>query len=148
MKYKARRDIPKFAQEYNTISPTELARIVLKERHKERTSESISQWFKRHSEVHSQLVKLIETRSHKEAPKQIPEVIAKLVSDEYGTTEIINLETVETAKRRLALIENDIRTQICNQTKLQIIHRDFTQKIIQHKPRKTKRKRSNPSHDN
>jgi hypothetical protein len=35
MKYRVNRDIPKFAQEYNTISPSELARIVSKERHKE-----------------------------------------------------------------------------------------------------------------
>ena len=141
MKYIPSRDIPKFAQEYNTISPSELTRIVLKERHKERTPESISEWFKRHPEVHSQLAKLIETRSRKEALKQVPEVIAKLVSDEYGTVEIISLETVESAKRRLALIESDIRAQICNQTNLQIIHRDFPQKIIERKPRKIKRKK-------
>lgn len=142
MKYKVSKDIPKFAREYNTISPSNLARIVSKRKHKQITPESISMWFKNHPEIHSKLAKLIETRSCREAPKQIPDVKAKLVSDEYGKIEIIDLETVELATKQLAIIECDIKAQICNQAKLQIIHKNFTQKVIECKHIKPKNKGS------
>jgi len=113
MKYKVSRDIPKFAQEYNTVSPSELARIILKERHKEITPESVTMWFKRHSEIHSQLAKSIENRPSEEVPKQVPEFLARLITNDFGTVEIINLETLEVAKKLLAHVEIELKGRIC-----------------------------------
>lgn len=48
LKYKPARDLPKFALEHKTTSPSKLAKIVLQERNTEVTPESITMWFKRH----------------------------------------------------------------------------------------------------
>jgi len=55
LKYKPRRDIPKFAREYHTLSPSDLQEIVLKKRNRDVTPESITMWFKRHSKVYAEL---------------------------------------------------------------------------------------------
>jgi len=57
MKYKPERDLPEFAREYKTLSPSKLAEIVLNHRNKKVTSESVTMWFKRHPEVYDVLVK-------------------------------------------------------------------------------------------
>jgi hypothetical protein len=57
MKYKPERDLPEFAREFKTLSPSKLAEIVLNRRNKEVTSESVTMWFKRHPEVYDVLVK-------------------------------------------------------------------------------------------
>lgn len=126
MKYKVGRDLPKFAKEYNTISPSELARIVSKERKKVITPESVTMWFKRHPEIYSQLAKLVKNRTAEETSKEIPEVLAKLITYNHGTIEIINLETVELARKQLVLIEADFKNEICEHAKLQVIRRIFT----------------------
>jgi len=100
-------------------------------------------WLKRHHEIHNQLAKLIKDQPPKGVHGEIPEVLAKLITKDYGTIEIISLETLENAKRRLALIENDLKTQICNQANLQVIQRKFTFTPIRRrfcKPRKIRRK--------
>lgn len=57
MKYKPNRDIPDFAREYKTLSPSRLVEIILMKRNKKVTPESITMWFKRHPDVYEQLSK-------------------------------------------------------------------------------------------
>jgi len=57
MKYTPKRDIPQFAREFKTLSPSKIRDHVLMKRNKEITSESITMWFKRHQDVHDVLVK-------------------------------------------------------------------------------------------
>jgi hypothetical protein len=56
-KYNPKRDLPDFAREFKTLSPSKLAEIVLNRRNKKVTSESVTMWFKRHPEVYNVLVK-------------------------------------------------------------------------------------------
>lgn len=67
MKYRASRDLPKFAREYHTLSPTKLCAIILKERNKQITPDAITHWFKRHPEIHAQL-------KHEILQEQLPEM--------------------------------------------------------------------------
>ena len=55
MEYKAKRDLPAFVREHKTFSPSKLREIVLKERNKAITPESITMWFKRNGEVYEEL---------------------------------------------------------------------------------------------
>ena len=110
MKYKPSRDLPLFAKAYRTIKPSELANIVLQERNKKITPESITMWFKRHPETRKELGEWIETQVSKEgAPEQKTEALGELFTDKYGTIKIVNLQTLELAKRLLALIESDLQ---------------------------------------
>ena len=59
MKYRARRDIPKFARLYHTLSCTKLADIILRERNKLVTPQAVTMWLRRNPEVHAQLKKEI-----------------------------------------------------------------------------------------
>jgi len=59
MKYKPEKDLPDFAREYKTLSPSKLAEIILNRRNKKVTPESITMWFKRHPDVYEQLSKEI-----------------------------------------------------------------------------------------
>jgi len=59
MKYKPSRDLPEFARELKTLSPSKLAEIVLNRRNEKRTPESITMWFKGHPETYQQLSKQI-----------------------------------------------------------------------------------------
>jgi hypothetical protein len=59
MKYKPERDLPQFAREAKTLSPSKLAAIVLNKRNKEITAESVTMWFKRHAAIYEQLSKEI-----------------------------------------------------------------------------------------
>jgi hypothetical protein len=56
-KYKPERDIPEFARQAKTLSPSKLAEFVLNRRNKEVTPESITMWFKRHQDVYDELAK-------------------------------------------------------------------------------------------
>ena len=55
VKYKPQRDLPKFVREHKTLSPSELVKIILRERNKQITPEAISNWFRRHPKVHYEL---------------------------------------------------------------------------------------------
>ena len=55
LKYKPKRDIPKFVKEYQTFSPSKIREIVLGKRNKNVTAESVTMWFKRNSETYAQL---------------------------------------------------------------------------------------------
>jgi integrase len=61
MKYHPEKDLPDFARQYKTLSPSKLAEIVLMRRNKKVTPESITMWFKRHPEVYDALTKEIIT---------------------------------------------------------------------------------------
>lgn len=107
------RDIPKFAQEYETVSPSELSRIISRERQKQITPESVTMWFKRHPEIHDQLVKSIKSRPSEEVPKRVPEFLARLITNDFGTVEIIDLKTLEVARKLLAHVEIELKSGIC-----------------------------------
>jgi Phage integrase family. len=55
LKYKPKRDIPKFVKEYHSFSPSKIREIVLGKRNKNVTAESITMWFKRNPETYAQL---------------------------------------------------------------------------------------------
>lgn len=57
MKYKPERDLPEFAREAKSVSPSKLAQIVLNRRNREIGPESVTMWFKRHPQVHDELEK-------------------------------------------------------------------------------------------
>jgi hypothetical protein len=107
MKYKVARDLPNFARQYGTISPSELANIVLRERKKQVTPESITHWFKRHPEVYSQLAKSFGNQLAKEgASKQKSGVFAELITN-YGKIKIMNSETADMARKLIDLTERE-----------------------------------------
>jgi integrase len=57
MKYKPSRDIPLFARELKTLSPSKIRDHILLKRNEKVTPESITMWFKRHPDVYEQLSK-------------------------------------------------------------------------------------------
>lgn len=67
MKYKPSRDIPRFVRKYRSFSPSELRQIVLSERNKSVTPESITNWFRRNPKVTNSLKEEI---IEKELPKE------------------------------------------------------------------------------
>jgi len=57
MNYKPSLDLPQFARDSKTLSPSKLAQMVLNRRNEKITPESITMWFKRHGDIHEQLKK-------------------------------------------------------------------------------------------
>lgn len=57
MKYCPRRDIPDFARQLKTLSPSAICKMILNKRNVERTPESILMWFKDHPDVKAKLEK-------------------------------------------------------------------------------------------
>lgn len=51
MKYRARRDLPRFASKHHTLSPTKLREIILIERNKAVSISAISHWFGDHPQI-------------------------------------------------------------------------------------------------
>ena len=122
MKYKPENDIPTFAQRYGTVNPSELARIISEKRHRRVSSEAIRAWLKRHPEIYTQLTKIVSDPSKKRDFKKIPDVVAELIPANYDNIEIVGLETLELARKRLDVIETDIKTQICREKQLLVLH--------------------------
>jgi ribosomal protein S19E (S16A) len=115
MKYKPVRDLPRFAREYKTISPSQLAEIVSTKRNKKITPESITMWFKRHPSVHEQLARELREEKLLEKEDNVSRltqgVLAELITNDYGDIKIRNLKTVEIARKLLDLIEEKLKTQ-------------------------------------
>jgi len=86
VKYKPQRDLPLFAREHKTLSPSKLREIILAKRNEAVTPESITMWFKRHPEIEEHLRKEI---IEEEKPK---EVVAETIF-QNGTFE--ELESVK-----------------------------------------------------
>jgi hypothetical protein len=57
MRYKPSRDIPQFARELKTTSPSKIVEMILNRRNEERTPESVTMWFKQYPEIYGQLKK-------------------------------------------------------------------------------------------
>jgi integrase len=57
MKYHPRRDIPDFARDLRTLSPSKIADRILSKRNEERTPESVTMWFSDHPDIFNQLSK-------------------------------------------------------------------------------------------
>lgn len=145
MKYKPARDLPQFAQEYKTLSPSKLAKIVLTKRKKEKTPDSIRMWFKRHLDIHDQLAELIAGLPIKEEDTRMPtqEVLAELITNDYGNIKIRNLETVEIARKMLDLIEAGKSTSF----QLTIISAEIARKILNLIEAKLKVQRGEPKRE-
>jgi hypothetical protein len=60
MNYKPSRDLPEFAREAKTLSPSRLAQIILNKRNEKRTPESVLMWFKSHLDIHDALAKELD----------------------------------------------------------------------------------------
>lgn len=58
-KYNPSRDLPEYAREYGTLSPSRLAEIVLMRRNRKTSPESVTMWFKRNPEIYERLRKEI-----------------------------------------------------------------------------------------
>jgi len=71
MKYKPSRDLPLFAREHKTLSPTKLREIILAKRNEAVTPESITMWFKRHPDVEEELRREI---TEEEKSKEVVEL--------------------------------------------------------------------------
>ena len=109
MKYKPARDLPKFAREYHTLSPTELQAIILKERNRDLQPEAIIMWFHRHPDIYEQLkneilqeelpeIEISETIFNNGNFKELPsvknwrlELDARELDDAYTTQKFNNL---------------------------------------------------------
>jgi len=117
-KYKPRIDIRKFGIEYHTISPIELARIIQREKHVKRTPDAIGKWFKRHPEDRNEILKAIGGSFEKR--KEVPDVYAKLSTYNYGSIEIIDLDTLKEAREKLAVIEEELKKDICEKANLTV----------------------------
>ena len=57
LKYKPRRDIPEFARDYQTVSPSKIARIASMNSGRDISPSSVSLWFYRHPDIHDRLSK-------------------------------------------------------------------------------------------
>jgi integrase len=55
MNYQARRDIPDFARELRSLSPSKIADRILTKKNVKRAPQSVTMWFKEHTEIHDQL---------------------------------------------------------------------------------------------
>ena len=87
MNYKASRDLPQFALECKTLSPSKLAEIVLNRRNEEIRPESVTMWFKRHPDVHDAL--------HKELVEGLPNVKQQVDASIFQNGQFQDLETVK-----------------------------------------------------
>jgi len=94
-KYNPTKDLPDFATEYKTLSPSKLAEIVLIRRNEKTTPESITMWFKRHPEVADGLSKTIVGG----LPTEKQAVDASIF--EYG-----NFETLPSVKNWVVMLNN------------------------------------------
>jgi len=59
MNYNPKRDIPQFARELRSLSPSKIAHRILNRRNVERKPESVTMWFKDHADIKDQLKKEI-----------------------------------------------------------------------------------------
>jgi hypothetical protein len=55
MRYEPSRDLPEFAREARSLSPSILAQMVLDKRNEKTTPESVTMWFNRHSDIYESL---------------------------------------------------------------------------------------------
>jgi integrase len=69
MNYKPNRELPQFARECKTLSPSKLAEIVLNRRNEKITPQAITMWFKRHAAIYQQLAKELVERLPTEKEK-------------------------------------------------------------------------------
>ena len=116
-KYQPSRDLPKLAIKYRTVRACDLSRIISQEKGVVRTSSSIRSWFARHPNEYKKLVSEIKKLLPKKELPEIPTAYAKLVSYFFGTIEIINLETLEKARKELDIIEQQYHKEIWENSK-------------------------------
>jgi hypothetical protein len=129
MKYKASRDIPKFARRYKTVNHTKLATVISMELETKVKSQSIRSWLRRHptdtKELNDYIRKKLTYEKDKKAYDQYlsQRVLAELYVDSLRDLEITDLETLNLAYRYLAIVEEDLRVKICNQLNLKVIRK-------------------------
>ena len=123
MKYKAAKDIPKFAKKYKTVVPSKLASFISMELNRKVSSESVHVWLKRHPEVQKKLVEKADKRLVNDSTLN-QKVLAELCVGNVIDLEITDLDTLNLAKKYLQIIEDDLKTKICKKSNLKIIKRN------------------------
>jgi integrase len=58
-KYHPSKDLPDFARQYKTLSPSKLADVVLMRRNEKIKPEAVTMWFSRHQDIHDELAREI-----------------------------------------------------------------------------------------
>jgi len=105
MKYKPKRDIPLFARELKTLSPSKIRDHILRKRNKVVTAESITMWFKRHPDIYDELAK--ELVSNKPSVKEeVPEHIFQ--NGAFEQLESIRNWIIEMQDRDIVKIPNRV----------------------------------------
>jgi hypothetical protein len=122
MKYKPKRDIPKFARKYKTVNHSKLANLISAEASKKVSTASVYAWLKSHPDKLKKLTEYIEKQKAVEAYSN-QRVLAELYINEYTDFEIVDLETLNLAKKHLGIIEDELRSRICNKTNLKVVKR-------------------------
>jgi hypothetical protein len=88
MNYKPSRDIPQFARESKTLSPSKIADHILNRRNVERTAESITMWFKDNAHVYEEL--------KREIVQNLPREREKIDVSIFETCNFSQLPTIRT----------------------------------------------------
>jgi len=122
MKYKATRDIPKFAKKYKTVVPSKLANFISMELNRKVSSASVHAWLKRHPAVQKKLVEKADKRLVNESTLN-QRILAEFCVGNVIDLEITDLDTLNLAKNYLQIIEDDLKTKICKKSNLKVIKR-------------------------
>jgi hypothetical protein len=129
MKYKASRDIPRFARKYRTVNHTKLATVISMELEIQVKSPSIRSWLKRHPTDTKKLIDYIKRELAEENDKKAYDdylnqrVLAELYMDGLRDLQITDLETLELARRYLSIVEEDLKIKMCNRLNLKVIRK-------------------------
>jgi hypothetical protein len=122
MRYKASRDIPKFAQKYKTMVPSKLASFISLELNRRVSSQSVRVWLKRHPTTQKKLADYINSKQVVTESTLNQKVLAEfsIAGIEIAITD---LDTLDLAKRYLEVIEDDLKKKICCKANLKVINR-------------------------
>ncbi len=129
MKYKASRDIPKFARKYKTVDSKKLASIISMALNTIVEAESIRAWLRRHPTVNKELTDYIGKKLKADEKESTYEkylnqrVLAELYVNDFKDLEITDLETVNLARIYLDFVEQDLKIKICKQLNLKVIRK-------------------------
>jgi integrase len=111
MKYKASRDLPQFATECKTLSPSKLAEIVLNRRNEKVTSESVTMWFKRHPDIYDALRKELIEGLPTEKEKVDSSIFERRQFEELPSVKawILDMKARELSEHSVALQKGNLR---------------------------------------
>jgi integrase len=114
-KYQPERDLPDFAREYKTLSPSKLSEIVLMRRNKKISPESVTMWFKRHEAIADQLAA--------EIIKGLPTAKEEVDRSIFETG---NFETLPSIKNWIMMLQNRDLSEAYQNGKITMLKRICT----------------------